>query len=404
MNTQFKAFKLTDKVYWVGAIDWGLRDFHGYATERGSTYNAYLVLGDKVTLIDTVKKPFFQEMLSRISDVIDPKKIDFIVSNHCEMDHSGTIPEMVDLVKPEKVIASEMGVKGLADHFHKDIPLTAVKDGESMSLGNTSLKFIETRMIHWPDSMFTYLEDEKILFSSDAFGMHLASSLRYADEIDFGILHREMKKYFANILTPFSPLILKLLEKVTKLNLPIKMVATAHGPIWRKDFNTAFELYSKWSKKEASAKAVIVLDTMWHSTETMAKAIGEGINSTGANAVLLPLNSTHRSDVITEVLDAGALLVGSPTLNGNMLPRVADVLTYMKGLKPQNLIGCAFGSYGWNGVVVPQINQILKEMKIDLVGEGINIKYVPDENGLKQCFELGTEIGNRLIQLVNRFK
>ena len=402
MHSPFKAVRISENVYWVGAIDWSLRDFHGYGTERGSTYNAYLIMADKVTLIDAVKKPFLGELLDRISSVIDPKEIDFIISNHSEMDHSGAIPELIDIIKPEKMFASTRGVQTLKEHFHIDYPITPVKDGEKLSLGNMEISFVETTMIHWPDSMFTYFPKDEILFSNDGFGMHLASSQRFADEIEPGILNHEFKKYFANILLPYSNLILKLLERVGKMNLPIKMIATSHGPIWRKDIKLVLGQYEKWSRKEASLKSVIVYDTMWKSTEKMALAIGDGIASTGANYILLPLSASSRSEVVTEILDASAIIVGSSTLNANMLPAVADVLTYLRGLKPQGLAGAAFGSYGWNGVAVGQINQILKDMKVDLVSEGINVKYVPDEKALIHCFKLGKQIGERLLQLYKR--
>ena len=402
MTSQFKAYRISDKVWWVGAVDWHLRDFHGYATERGSTYNAYLIMADKITLIDTVKRPFLNEMLSRISSVTDPRNIKIVVSNHTEMDHSGSIPDIAEIARPDKIIASEMGAKALAEHFNLKIPVTPVKDWETLNLGNMELSFIETRMVHWPDSMFTYLGNEKTLFSSDAFGMHLASSSRYADEIDKGILHSEMKKYYANILTPFASLILRLLEKVKKSDLAIETIATAHGPIFRKDIDWALERYQTWSKQEPSRKVVVVYDTMWKSTEAMALAIAEGARDADAVPYVMPLSVNHRSDVATEVLDAGALLVGSPTLNNGMMPTVADILTYFKGLKPQNLIGAAFGSYGWNGVAVEQINQYLRDMKVDLVSSGISVKYVPNDDTLKRCFELGRTVGEKLCQVVER--
>lgn len=396
MNGPFKATKVTDGVYWVGAVDWGIRDFHGYVTNRGTTYNAYLVLADKITLIDTVKAPFREEMLSRIASVIDPTKVVYIVSNHSEMDHSGCLPEMIELVKPENVFASENGVKALSDHFHMDREVVAVKHGESLSLGNMSLSFVETRMLHWPDSMFTYLVEEQLLFSQDAFGMHLATTERFADEIDEEILRYEAAKYYANILLPFSSFVTRLLEKVAKLGIPIKIIAPDHGPIWRKDIKKILDLYSKWAAQKRIRKAVVFFDTMWQSTALMARAICDGLTSGGVSAKLMPLTSCHRSDVATELLDAGAVLVGSPTLNNNMFPTVADALTYIKGLKPRNLFGAAFGSYGWSGEALKQMESALTEMKVELVGEGINVKYVPDNEALAKCFSLGVLVAERL--------
>ena len=400
MSKAFKAIKVTDTVYWVGAIDWGIRDFHGYLTDRGTTYNAFLVMGDKITLIDTVKPPFQSELLGRISSVVDPKKIDYVVSNHAEMDHSGSLLGVIDAVQPEKVFASSMGNKHLKEHFHLDQDIVTVKDGESLSLGNLSLTFLETRMLHWPDNMFSYLAEEKLLFSQDAFGMHLATSERFADEIEESILEYEGAKYYANILLPMSALVTKLIKKVGELNLPIEIIACDHGPIWRQDLDKIIGWYANWAQQKPTNKAVVVFDTMWFSTAKMAEAIAEGLLAGGAQPKLMPLKSNHRSNVVTEILDAGALVVGSPTLNNNMYPTVADMLTYLKGLKPKNLVGAAFGSYGWSGEAVGQVRGMLEEMKIDIVDEGLRVKFVPDDDALKQCFDLGLQVAEKIKGLL----
>lgn len=396
MSQPFKATKVTDTVYWVGAIDWTIRNFHGYATSRGTTYNAYLVLADKVTLVDTVKAPFKDEMLAKISSVIEPTRIDYIISNHSEMDHTGCLPQVMELVKPEKVLASENGVKALREHFHGIGEVVAVKDGETLSLGNMTLSFIESRMLHWPDSMMTYIGEEQLLLSQDAFGMHLASTERFDDELDESILQYEAAKYYANILLPLSSFVTRLLDKLGKLGLSFKMIAPDHGPIWRKNPEAIVESYARWAKQERSRRAVIVYDTMWQSTALMARAICDGLVSEGVPVKVMPLESSHRSDVATEILDAGALLVGSPTLNNNIFPTLADVLTYLKGLKPKNLLGAVFGSYGWSGESVKQLREFLTEMKVELVGEGINVKYVPDDEALAQCFSLGILVAQKL--------
>ncbi|UCH86998.1 MAG: FprA family A-type flavoprotein [Dehalococcoidia bacterium] len=399
MSGPFKAAKVTDHVYWVGAIDWALREFHGHLTSRGTNYNAYLILADKITLVDTVKSSFREEMLSRIASVIDPGDITYIISNHSEMDHSGCLPEVIQAVKPEKVFASAMGADALAEHFHLGQEIVAVKDGESISLGNMNVSFMETRMLHWPDSMFTYLAEDGVLFSQDVFSMHLASTERFDDEIDDDILEDEAAKYFANILLPLSTAVSRLLEKVGGLDITKGIVATDHGPIWRKDVDRIVELYSRWAAQKPTKKAVVVYDTMYESTATMARAIGEGIRAGGADAKLLPLRVCHRTDVATEMLDAGALLVGSPTFNNNIFPTVADALTYLKGLKPRNLIGAAFGSYGWSGEAVGQVEDVLRGMKVDLVGEGVKAKYVPDDEALAQCHSLGALVAEKLKEL-----
>ncbi len=396
MKSPFKAVKMTDDIWWVGAIDWNIRDFHGYVTKRGSTYNAYLIMADKPTLIDTVKAPFREEMMARIASVVDPGKIAYIVSNHSEMDHSGCLAEVIKAVNPEKIFASVVGAKSLKEILAIDREITAVRDGETLSLGNRTLTFMETRMLHWPDSMFTYLNDEQILFSQDAFGMHYASLERFDDEVDPAILAYEAATYYANILLPYSPLVLKLLEKVSASGLAFRLIAPDHGPIWREDIGGIIERYGKWAAQKPSEKAVVVYGTMWHSTEKMARAISEGLSKGGLNVKLMSMSEVHRSDVMYEILDAGALVVGSSTLNNNLLPMIADVMTYMKGLKPKNLIGAAFGSFGWSGEAVKQIEEILAEMKVESAGEGIRVKNVPDGETLARCYDLGITMAEKV--------
>jgi flavorubredoxin len=396
MSDFYKAVKISDHVYWVGAIDWNIRDFHGYMTRKGSTYNAYLILADKITLIDTVKAPFKDEMLSRIASVTDPGDIRYVVSNHSEMDHSGSLPDVIEMIKPEKVIASTIGAKTLRDLFAISQEISAVKDGDRLSLGNMTLSFIETRMLHWPDSMFSYLAEEQILFSQDAFGMHLASSERFADEIDTSILKYEAGTYYANIILPYSPLVLKLLDRVAASGVGFNVIAPDHGPIWRKDIQWIIDLYARWAAQKPTLKAVIVYATMWHSTEIMARAISEGLSAGGLNVKLMSMDVFHRSDVVYELLDAGALIVGSSTLNNHMLPHIADVLTYLKGLKPMNLIGATFGSFGWSGEAVRQIQGVLAEMKVEMVGEAISVRHAPDRGVLNKCYALGTLVADKL--------
>jgi len=396
MSVEFKAVKLTDHVWWVGAIDWNIRDFHGYTTKRGSTYNAYLILADKIALVDTVKASFMDEMMARIASVVDPKKIDYVISNHSEMDHSGCLQQVIEAVKPEKVFASAVGVKTLGELFHGDLRIAGVKDGESLSLGNLTLQFLETRMLHWPDSMFAYLAEEKILFSQDAFGMHLATSERFADEIDASILDYEAATYYANILLPYSPLVTKLIDRVGSLGLSFAMIAPDHGPIWRKDFGRIIGQYAGWAARKPSRKAVVCYATMWHSTEKMARAVAEGLAAGDVCVRFMSMEAYHRSDVAYELLDAGAFLVGSPTLNNNMLPQMADIMTYLKGLRPANLLGAAFGSYGWSGESVKHLQEVLAEMKVELVAEGIRAKHVPDASMLQMCYSLGKLTAEKL--------
>ncbi len=394
MANPFKAVEIAPNIFWVGAIDWNIDDFHGYRVSRGTTYNAYLIKGEKNILIDTVKQPFFQEMLLRISSVIAPTDIDYIISNHSEMDHSGCLPQAIDTLQPDSIFASAKGVETLEQHFGlKNI--TAVKDNKTMVFGDTELLFLETRMLHWPDSMFTYLPRKNILFSQDAFGMHLASTKRFADQLPAGIIDQEASKYYANILMPYSTQVIKLLDKIKSLELPIDMIAPDHGPLWRQDLDKILNQYYRWATPKRTNKALVVYDSMWNSTDTMAKAISEGLSARGIDARIMSLKHCHRSDVAKEILGAGALILGSPTLNNNIYPSVADLLCYLKGLRPKNLIGAVFGSYGWSGESIKICSQALVDMKIDIVGE-VKTKYVPDEETLSQCDLLAEKICTQL--------
>jgi flavorubredoxin len=385
--------ELKKGVHWVGAVDWDVRDFHGYSTYKGTTYNAYLVLDDKVTLFDTVKKPFKSDLIHNIYKVLEPSKIDYLVVNHVEPDHSGALPEMMDVIKPEKLFCSARGKKALLDHYHReDWPYHVVGTGDEISIGKRTIQFIETRMLHWPDSMFSYLKEEAVLISSDAFGHHWATSGRFNDEVDGPELMAHCAKYYANILLPYSPLVQKLIQSVAQMGLKIDMIAPDHGVIWRDNPLQIVQAYDAWSKQVPKRKALVIFDTMWKSTEIMARAISDGLIESGIPTVLMNLASNHRSDVITELLDAKAMVVGSSTLNNGMLPRMADLLCYMKGLRPANKIGAAFGSFGWSGEAPRLITSALKEMKCKVIGEGLALQYVPNHDTLRKCVELGREV------------
>jgi flavorubredoxin len=380
-------------VYCVGAVDWNIRDFHGYSTLKGTTYNAYLVMDEKITLFDTVKKPFVGDLVCNISRIVDPKKIDYLVVNHVEMDHSGAVPEVIDLVQPEKVFCSAMGKKTLIEHYHReDWPFEVVGTGQTISLGSKTVQFIETRMLHWPDSMFSYLKEDRLLISSDAFGEHWATSQRFDDEVNLHELFSHAAKYYANILLLYSPLVQKLLASVQKLGLEIDMIAPDHGVIWRSHAGKIIEAYDTWSKQKAGNKAVIIYDTMWQSTEKMAFAIAEGLIGEGIDVKILNLKLNHRSDIMTEILDSKAIILGSPTLNNGMLPTMADILCYMKGLRPADKIGFAFGSYGWSGEAVKQMTEALEELKVKIVEGGFRLKFAPTHDDFKKCAELGRKV------------
>ncbi len=396
MPETFTAVPVTDRVHWVGAVDWSVRNFHGYETGRGTTYNAYLVTGEKNVLLDTVKAPFSREMLRRVASVLDPASIDVIISHHTEMDHTGAMPEVLRAVKPDAVYASKMGVQALKDHFGDLDGLTSVEDGQTLRIGDASFTFVETRMLHWPDSMFSYLQEEKVLFSNDAFGMHLASSERFADELPRDLLEQEGAKYYANILLPLSGIVLKLFEKMEGLALPLSIIAPDHGPIWRREPEAILGLYKRWASQKRDDSAVVVYDTMWGSTRALARAAAEGLAGNGTRVKVMEIGPNHRSDVATEILEAGALLAGSPTMNNNLFPTVADVLTYLKGLKPKGLVGAAFGSFGWSGEAVKQLADVLDAMKVETVGEPLKVKYVPGPEELARARALGADVSKRL--------
>nr|WP_244085468.1 flavodoxin domain-containing protein [Desulforhabdus sp. TSK] len=393
-----KPIEIKKGIHWVGAVDWNVRDFHGYFIPKGTTYNSFLVPDQKVALFDAVKAPFRNALLHNIRKIIEPRKIDYIVVNHVEMDHSGALPELIDQVQPEKIICSAMGKKALLQHFHReDWPYEVVETGQEISLGSKTIQFLETRMLHWPDSMMSYIKEDKLLISSDGFGQHWATSERFDDEVDLDQLFVHAAKYYANILLPFSPLVGKLIESVQKLGLEIDMIAPDHGLIWRQNPSKIVEAYGRWSRQETRKKALIIYNTMWRSTEKMAMAIADGLGQEGVEFKILNLNLNHRSDVMTEVLDAKALILGSSTLNNGIMPPMADMLCYMKGLKPLHKIGTAFGSYGWSGEAVKILTGALEEMKVDVADPGLRVQFAPTHEDLQKCIELGQKMG-RLVK------
>lgn len=389
-------------VFWVGAVDWNLRNFHGYSlARRGTTYNAYLVKDEKTALFDSVSASHTEEFLQCLRKTIDPADIDYLVVNHVEPDHSGALPRLVELVKPEKIFCSPIGKQTLLSHYHReDWPYEVAQSGQTLSLGRRTVHFLETKMLHWPDSMFSFFPEDKLLISSDAFGQNWASSERFDDQVDLQTLMDLAKNYYSNIILPFSPLVQKLLAKVGELGWAIDMIAPDHGLIWRKNAAGIVAKYVEWSRQIPTRKAVIVYDTMWHSTETMAKAIAEGLTAEGVIVRVMHLKNAHHSDVMPEIMDAQAVLFGSPTHNNGMLPLVANMLTYMKGLKPKAKIGAAFGSYGWSGEAVKHVTEILKSAKVEIVADGLRIKNVPAAQDIAGCVEFGRKIAREIIARV----
>ncbi len=393
-----QAVKITDKVYWVGAIDWNIRDFHGYSTKRGTTYNAFLILSEKPTLIDTVKKEFYPEMMARIASVIDPKKIEIIISNHSEMDHSGALPQAVAAIQPKEIYCSDMGLKDLTAQLYPNFPMKTVKTGDRIDVGGDTVSFVEARMLHWPDSMFSYLEKENVLFTNDVFGMHYATGKLFDDENEERLWLYEAEKYYANIVLPYSDIVLRFLDTVTKMGLSPKIIAPDHGFVWRKDPSKIVNLYAKWAAQAPKNKAIVVYDTMWGSTQTMAQYVAEGLRLGGTEVKLLSMHACHRSDVATELLDSRGLIIGSPVLNSEIFPSMADVLCYLKGLKKKYLVGGAFGSYGWNPAPVKALADTLQAMHVEQAAPIITSQFVPDEKTLQACKELGLTVSKKIAE------
>ncbi len=375
-----KPIEIKKNIYWVGGIDWSLRNFHGYLTQRGSTYNSYLIVDEKIVLVDTVKHYLYEEMLERVKKVVDPSKIDYVVSNHVEMDHSGCLPKIMDLAKNATLVTSPNGEKGLGKHYDvSEWKMQVVNTGDAINIGKRNLNFVLMQMVHWPDSMATYIPEEKLLLPNDAFGQHIATSERFDDEVDWGILKEETAKYYANIVLPFGRQVNVALEAIGGLD--IDTIAPSHGIIWRKHIPQIVELYKKWASNTTDKKAVIIYDTMWGSTEKVANAIKDVFEEKNIPVSIRSLKTSDISDIMTDVLSAQYICIGSPTLNNNILPTVASFLTYLKGLAPKDRTGIAFGSYGWGGQSVGQIEEALKPCCSKMF-EGIKVQYVPNDNEL----------------------
>ncbi len=389
----YEAVELKNGIFWVGAIDWDIRDFHGYTTTHGTTYNAYLVRGEKVALVDTVKAQFFPEMMSRIKSVLDPAEIDYLIVNHLEMDHSGAVPLFKGIVPDAKMVATDHGIKGIKRHFKEEWDIEKVKTGTEISLGNKTLTFLEAYMLHWPDSMMTYVKEDGVLLPNDGFGQHYASYHRFDDQVDeLTMVFDEAAKYFANILWPLAPLIPPLLKKVEKMGITIEMIAPSHGIIWRSLVGDIIGSYVQWCTGVAQDRVLVIYDTMWGSTEQMAKAICAGIDKAGVEYRLINVRKNHYSDIVKEILMAKVVAVGSPTLNEGIFPSIAQILSYLKGLHPLNKKGVAFGSYGWGGEAIEAITKEMRACGIEVVEPGLGIVYVPMQNDLASCFELGRRI------------
>ena len=387
--------ELKPGVHWVGAIDWNIRSFHGYITHRGTTYNSYLIVDEKIALVDTVKEHFYPEMMKRIRDIVDPQDIDYLISNHTEPDHSGSITKLMDEVQGIELIASPLGMQGLRRYYGDDMEITSIKEKPTLSLGEKTLHFAAIPMVHWPDSMVTYIPEDKLLLPNDAFGQHLASSKRFDDEVDKAVLMQEAETYYANIVMPLWMSVSRAFKALE--GLEIDMIGPSHGVIWRGNPGMILEAYQRWVQGESKPRAVIVYDTMWGSTERVANALFEGLVSEGVEVRIHRLTSSHNSDVIADILEAKAVLVGTPTLNNGLFPTVASFLAYMKGLKPKNKIGAVFGSFGWGGGAKRAAEEEMKAAGIDLVESELDFKFRPTEEELEKVVQFGVELARKIL-------
>ncbi|MGA1875617.1 MAG: flavodoxin domain-containing protein [bacterium] len=388
------VMQLAEGVYWVGVVDWALRHFHGHelSTHRGSTYNAYLITDHQNVLIDTVWSPFQDELLDNIREVMDPAGIDLVVANHAETDHSGALPAVMRQASKATLVVSKRGAESIPGHFHQPWNFKVVQTGDRLNIGSSDLVFVEAPMLHWPDSMFTYLTGRNILMPNDAFGQHYASAYRYNDQVDQEELFEEALKYYANILTPFSRLVTPKIKEILALNLPVDIIAPSHGVIWRHDPLQIVEKYQEWAAQIPQKSAVILYDTMWEGTRKMAEAIGYGLAVEDIPYKLFHMAVSDRNDVITEIFKAKAVIVGSPTLNNGLLPTITPILEDLRGLRFQNKIGAAFGSYGWSAESVKAIEDHFKRSQIPVVTQGVTAKWQPNPQDLDRCEALGRTV------------
>lgn len=393
------SFQVKDDIYWVGARDWNVRSFHGpeLSTHRGTTYNAYLIRDQKNVLVDGVYEPFINTLMEHIEEVIDFQEIDYYVVNHTEPDHSSSFPEVMEKLPDEvTVICSQKGKEGLISHYGGDYNFEVVETGDNINLGQKSMSFVTAPMLHWPDSMFTYIPEEKLLMPNDAFGMHLCVSNLFDDQNKKSILMQEAKKYYANILTPFSSLVLRKLDEVQEMGLEIEMIAPSHGIIWRENPGLIIEKYAQWGKMESKEKAVLVYETMWGSTEKIAHQMLEGLMSEGIEVKFYRKSAADSSDIMSEILDAKAVLVGSPTVNNVMLPEVTPLLEELEGLKFKNKIGAAFGAKGWAGGAAERIAGRMEDAGIELIADPFEFQYTPTRKQKEEAFQLGKKLGQEI--------
>jgi len=396
----FMSFKISDTVTWVGKIDWELRSFHGeeYSTHKGSSYNSYLIKDEKTVLMDTVWSPFSKEFIANLKNEIDLNKIDYIIMNHSESDHSGALVDLMKEIPNTPIYCTKSGAKIIKGHYHMDWNFVEVKTGDTLDLGKNKLTFIEAKMLHWPDTMFTYMSGENILFSNDGFGQHYASEFMYNDKVDQSELFQEAIKYYANILTPFSKFVVRKIEEILSFNLPVDMICPSHGIIWRDNPLQIVNKYMEWAKSYKENQITIIYDTMWNSTRRMAETIAEGIKNSNEDITVKIFNSSKsdKNDIITEVFKSKMVLVGSSTINKGILSSTAAILEMIKGLEFKGKSAAAFGSYGWSGESSKIITEDLSKAGFEIINEGIRELWNPDEDGLSRCRNFGEIIGETI--------
>ncbi len=395
----YMSFKVKNNVYWVGKVDWELQKFHGdeYSTNRGSTYNSYLIKEEKIVLIDTVWKPFSKEFVENLSKEVDLNKIDYVITNHAESDHSGALPELMEKIPETPIYCTANGVKSIKGHYHKDWNFQVVKTGDTLDLGNgKQLIFVEMKMLHWPDSMACYLTKDNILFSNDAFGQHYATEFMYNDLVDQEELYAECLKYYANILTPFSMFVDKKIKEVLDLKIPIDIIATSHGVIWRDNPTQIVEKYLTWANDYQENQITILYGTMWNGTKRMAEAITKGIREVDkqVNVKLYNVAKTDKNDLITEIFKSRIILVGSPTIGGGVLTGVAAILEMIREMRFKNKKAASFGCYGWSGESIKVIKEHLEKSGFSVINDGIRAMWNPDDESIEKCVEFGREIAN----------
>ena len=385
--------RVTDKVTWVGKIDWELKKFHGdeLSTMEGSSYNSYLIRDKKTVLMDTVWGPYDTEFVKRLKEAIDLNEIDYIVMNHNESDHSGTLPALMREIPDTPIYCTKKGESILRGLYHQDWNYVNVKTGDELDIGDSKLIFVEASMLHWPDTMMTYMTGDNILFSNDVFGQHYASEMLYDDMDDISKLIHEAEKYYTNIINPFSTFVTKKLAEVQGMNLKLDLVAPSHGVIWRENIGLIMDLYAKWANNYQEDQITLIYDTMWQSTRKMAEAIAEGIQQASPNTTIkiLSVVKNDKNDILVEVFKSKAILVGSPTINNGFSYAIAGILEMIKGLKFKNKKAASFGSYGWSGEAAKMIKEFLEESKFAIVNDGIRVNWAPDQETIEKLREYG---------------